>query len=58
MKEDPVQALILFLLWANARWKTLEQWMSRCGLGNGPKPVIEKPAEHVASPLVNGAIRH
>jgi hypothetical protein len=38
--------------------KALMQRNSRCGLGNGPRPVIEKPAEHVAPLLVVGAIRH
>lgn len=41
-KEDRVQAHILFSFLAYAMWKTLEQWMSRCGLGNGPRPVIEE----------------
>ena len=33
---------ILFSFLAYAMWKTLELWMSRCGLGNGPRPLIEK----------------
>jgi transposase len=41
-KEDRVQAHILFSFLAYAMWKTLEQWMSRCGLGSGPRPVIEE----------------
>jgi len=40
--EDRVQAHILFSSRAYARWKTLEQWMARCGLGHGPRPVIEE----------------
>ena len=40
--EDRVQAHILFSFLAYAMWKTLEQWMARCGLGNGPRPVIEE----------------
>lgn len=41
-QKDRVQAHILFSFLAYAMWKTLEQWMSRCGLGNGPRPVIEE----------------
>ena len=41
-REDRVQAHILFSFLAYAMWKTLEQWMSRSGLGNGPRPVIEE----------------
>ena len=40
--EDRVQAHMLFSFLAYAMWKTLEQWMARCGLGNGPRPVIEE----------------
>jgi hypothetical protein len=40
--EKRVQAHILFSFLAYAMWKTLEQWMARCGLGNGPRPVIEE----------------
>jgi transposase len=40
--EDRVQAHILFSFLAHALWKTLEQWMARCGLGHGPRPVIEE----------------
>jgi len=40
--EERVQAHILFSFLAYAMWKTLEQWMARCGLGNGPRPVIEE----------------
>ena len=40
--EDRVQAHILFSFLAYAMWKTLEQWMSRSGLGNGPRPLIEE----------------
>ncbi len=41
-KEDRVQAHILFSFLAYAMWKLLELWMSRCGLGNGPRPLIEE----------------
>ena len=40
--EERVQAHILFSFLAYTMWKTLEQWMARCGLGNGPRPVIEE----------------
>jgi len=40
--EDRVQAHILFSFLAYAMWKTLEQWMARCELGHGPRPVIEE----------------
>ena len=42
--EEHVQAHILFSFLAYVIWKTLEQWMSRSGLGNGPRPVIEELA--------------
>ena len=42
--QDHVQAHILFSFLAYAMWKTLEQWMSRSGLGHGPRPVIEELA--------------
>lgn len=41
-KEDRVQAHVLFSFLAYAMWKMLELWMSRCGLGNGPRPLIEE----------------
>lgn len=41
-REDRVQAHILFSFLAYAMWKTLEQWMARSGLGNGPRTVIEE----------------
>jgi transposase len=40
--EAYVQAHILFSFLAYVIWKTLEQWMSRSGLGNGPRTVIEE----------------
>lgn len=39
-----VQAHILFSFLAYAMWKTLEQWMARSGLGNGPRTVLEELA--------------
>ena len=57
-KEDRVQAHILFSFLAYAMWKTLELWMSRCGLGNGPKPLIEEferiKTNDVVLPTSNG----
>ena len=41
-REDRVQAHILFSFLAYAMWKTLEQWMERSRLGNGPRTVIEE----------------
>jgi transposase len=41
-REDRVQAHILFSFLAYAMWKTLEQWMARSGLGNGPRTVVEE----------------
>lgn len=41
-REDRVQTHILFSFLAYAMWKTLEQWMERSGLGNGPRTVIEE----------------
>ncbi len=43
-REQRVQAHILFSFLAYALWKTLEQWMARCGLGNGPRTVLEELA--------------
>ena len=61
-KEDRVQARILFSFQAYAPWKRLELWMSRCGLGNGPRPLIEEferiKTNDIVLPTANGrAIR-
>ena len=57
-KEDRVQAPILFSFPAYAMWKMLELWMSRCGLGNGPRPLIEEferiKTNDVVLPTSNG----
>ena len=37
-----MQVHILFSFLAYAMWKTLEQWMARSGLGNGPRTVVEE----------------
>jgi len=43
--EHRAQAHILFSFLAYAMWKTLEQWMARSGLGNGPRTVVEEFAK-------------
>lgn len=57
-KEDRVQAHILFSFLAYAMWKMLELWMSRRGLGNGPRPLIEEferiKTNDVVLPTSNG----
>lgn len=40
--QKRVQAHILFSFLAYAMWKTLEQWMARSGLGNGPRTLLEE----------------
>ena len=40
-----VQAHILFSFLAYAMWKTLEMWMARSGLGNGPRTIVEEVAK-------------
>lgn len=40
--EERAQAHILFSFLAYAMWKTLEQWMVKSGLGNGPRTVLEE----------------
>lgn len=42
--EHRAQAHILFSFLAYAMWKTLEQWMARSGLGNGPRTIVEELA--------------
>lgn len=42
--QKRVQAHILFSFLAYAMWKTLEQWMARSGLGNGPRTLLEELA--------------
>jgi transposase len=51
-KEERVQAHILFSFLAYTLWKTLEQWMQRCGLGNGPRTVLEEFARIKANDVV------
>jgi hypothetical protein len=51
-REDRVQAHILFSFLAYAMWKTLELWMQRSGLGNGPRTVIEEFARIKSTDVV------
>ena len=51
-EKDTVQAHILFSFLAYAMWKTLEQWMSHSGLGNGPRPLIEELARIKSSDVI------
>ena len=37
-----MQAHIPFSFLAYARWKTLELWMEKSGLGNSPRPLLEE----------------
>jgi transposase len=39
-KEGRVKAHILVCFLAYVLWKTLAQWMSRCGLGDAPRPLL------------------
>jgi transposase len=41
-RADRVQAHILVCFLAYVLWKTLEQWQSRAGLGNGPRTLLEE----------------
>lgn len=50
--EERVQAHILFSFLAYAMWKTLEMWMARCGLGNGPRTVLEEIAKIKAGNVI------
>lgn len=50
--EKRVQAHILFSFLAYAMWKTLEQWMARSGLGNGPRTVLEDLARIKAMEVI------
>lgn len=51
-REHRVQAHILFSFLAYAMRKTLEQWMARCGLGNGPRTVLEEIAKIKATNVI------
>jgi transposase len=61
-REDRVQAHIFVCFLAYVLWKTLEQWQSRAGLGNGPRTILDELAQiqsaDVVLPTVDGrAIR-
>jgi len=44
-KPDRVLAHILVCFLAYVLWKTLAQWMQRCGLGDAPRTVVEEFAK-------------
>lgn len=56
--EQRAQAHILFSFLAYAMWKTLEQWMARSGLGQGPRTLLEEIARiktvHLVLPTSDG----
>jgi transposase len=60
--EERVQAHILFSYLAYAMWKTLEQWMSRSGLGHAPRTILEEfariKAVTIALPTSSGKQIH
>ena len=43
--QDRTQAHILVCFLALAMWRTLEQWMTVCGLGNAPHKLLEEMRE-------------
>jgi transposase len=44
-RSDRTQAHILVCFLALAMWRTLEQWMSSCGLGTAPRKLLEELRE-------------
>jgi len=44
-KPERTQAHILVCFLALTMWRTLQQWMSGCGLGDAPRKLIEQMAE-------------
>jgi hypothetical protein len=44
-KQDRAQAHILVCFLALVMWRTLQQWMSGCGLGDAPRKLLEHIAE-------------
>jgi len=44
-KQDRTQAHILVCFLALVLWRTLQQWMSGCGLGTAPRKLLEEMAE-------------
>jgi hypothetical protein len=44
-KKERAQAHILVCFLALAMWRTLQQWMNGCGLGDAPRKLLEQMAE-------------
>lgn len=44
-RSDRVHAHILVCFLALAMWRTLQQWMSGCGLGTAPRNLLEEMRE-------------
>lgn len=44
-RSDRTQAHILLCFLALAMWRTLQQWMSACGLGTAPRKLLEEMRE-------------
>ena len=44
-KQDRAQAHILVCFLALVMWRTLQQWMNGCGLGDAPRKLLEQIAE-------------
>ena len=44
-KQDRTQAHIFVCFLALVLWRTLQQWMSSCGLGTAPRKLLEEMAE-------------
>ncbi len=44
-KEERTQAHILVCFLALVMWRTLQQWMNGCGLGDAPRKLLEQMAE-------------
>ncbi len=51
-REDRVLAHILVCFLAYVLWKTLEQWQSRAGLGNGPRTVLQELAAITSTDVI------
>jgi transposase len=59
-RQERVEAHIFVSFLAYAMWKTLEGWMTRAGLGNAPRKVLDELARiqavDVVIPTVNGPV--
>lgn len=57
-REDRIEAHILVCFLAYAMWKTLEGWMRRAGIGNGPRKLLDRlkrlVSVDVVLPVVDG----